>query len=61
MLVSSEPSEAIGNAHVPVAAPNVEDVTVYPGLPLARYVIRTKCCQWNNGKGEAVSICFIAP
>ena len=61
MLVSSAPSEAIGDARAPVPAPNVGDVTVYPGLPLARYVIHTKFCQWNNGKGEAVSVCFIAP
>ena len=63
-MVSSvgAPSEAIVNAGVPVmATPNVGDVTVYPGLPLASYVIHTKSCQWNSGKGEAVSVSFIVP
>ena len=49
-------SEAIVNADVPVMViPNVGDKTVHPGLPLASYVIHTKSCRWNNGKGEAVS------
>jgi len=55
-------SEAIVNAGVPVMAnPNVGDVTVYPALPLAKYVIHSSCCKWDKGKGEAVSVCFMVP
>ena len=58
-------SEVIVNAGVPLMATrwrhNVGDITVHPGLPLASYVIHTKSCQWNNGKGEAVSASFIVP
>ena len=56
------PSEAIVNAGVPVMViPNVGDKTVHPGLPLASYMIHTKPCQWNNGKGEAVSVSLVVP
>ena len=57
-MVSSDgaPSEAIGNAGVPVmATPNVGDITVCPSLPLVKHVIHT---QWKSGKGEMVSVCF---
>ena len=56
------PSEAIGNAGVPINAgvpPNVGNITVCPGFPLVGHVIHTHCCQWNRGKGEAVSVFFI--
>ena len=55
------PSEAIGNAGVPInvgVPPIVGDITVCPGFPLVRHVIHTHCCQWNRGKGEAVSVYF---
>lgn len=56
------PSEAIGNAGVPLMAPpNVGDVTVCPGFPLVGHVIHTNCCKWNNGNGKAVSVCFMLP
>lgn len=54
------PSEAIGNAGVlAMATPNVGDVTVCPGFPLVGHVIHAHCCQWDRGKGEAVSAYFI--
>ena len=49
--------QAMANAGVPAMAnPNVGDITVNSGLPLASHVINTNCCQWQGGKGEAVSI-----
>ena len=59
VLVSSvgAPSQALVNAGVSAMSnPNVGDITVNSGLPLASHVINTNCCQWQGGKGEAVSI-----
>ena len=45
------------NAGVPAMAnPNVGDITVNSGLPLANHVIHTNCCQWQGGKGDVVGI-----
>lgn len=50
-------SQAIVKAGVnEMTIPNVGDITVNPGLPLANHVIQTNCCQWQGGKGEVVSI-----
>ena len=50
-------SQGIINAGVPaLKTPNVGDISVSPGLPLARHVIHTDCCQWNGGQGEAVCV-----
>ena len=55
-------SQAIITAGVSqITTPNVGDITVSPGVPLANHVINTYCFQWNGGKGEAVSVFFIAP
>lgn len=52
--------QALVNAGVPaMATPNVGDITVSSGLSLAGHVINTNCCQWQGGKGEAVSICVM--
>lgn len=54
--------QAIVNAGVPAMTnPNVGDITVNSGLPLTNHVIHTNCCQWQGGKGEAVSIVVILP
>ena len=44
-----------------IITPNVGDITVSPGVPLANHVINTYPFQWNGGKGEEVSVFFIVP
>ena len=55
-------SQAIMMAGVSqMTTPNVGDITVSSGFPLANHVINTYCGPWNGGKGEAVSVFFLVP
>ena len=54
-------SQAIMMAGVSqMTTPNVGNITVSSGFPLAYHVINTYCHQWNGGKGEAVSVIFLS-
>jgi len=55
-------SQAITKAGVSLMTPpNAGDSAVSPGFPLANHMINTYCGQWNDGKGEAVSVFFFLP
>ena len=50
-------SQAVINAGVAaMKTPNVGDISVSAGLPLANHVIHANCCPWHDIKGEAVSV-----